>query len=167
MEQALHGEGGYYAARVRNVGRTGDFSTSASVSSVLGEAVASWLDQELRIWPGVRSVIEIGGGDGSLSHAALDAIGWWTRRSLNWSMVETSPTLRAQLRTRLKSRVRWFDTLPDALAHCRGKRSSSTMNWSMPFQYGCCSGLRLSSHGKKSAWSGRHTAGQNALRQQK
>ncbi|MFZ4767382.1 MAG: SAM-dependent methyltransferase, partial [Roseimicrobium sp.] len=121
MDRALHGNEGYYAARVHSVGRTGDFATAASVSSALGEAVASWLDQELRQWPDVRTVIEVGGGDGLLSHAALSAIGWWKRQRLRWCMVETSPTLRAQQQARLGSRAHWFDTLPAAMMACQGK----------------------------------------------
>jgi SAM-dependent MidA family methyltransferase len=124
MARALHDpERGYYAKQVRTVGRRGDFSTSASAGTVLGEAVAHWVAQELpRGERGVRTVIEIGGGDGALSAAARRAMGWWKRRGLRWFMVETSKPLRAQQEGRLGTKdVRWFTDLTEALRACDGR----------------------------------------------
>jgi SAM-dependent MidA family methyltransferase len=118
MARALHDpERGYYSRQVRTVGRRGDFSTSASTSSVLGEAIAGWLIEELKVHGReVRTVIEVGGGDGSLSVAVRDALGWWKRRKLKWLMVETSKPLREQQEARLGSGgVRWFTEMAAAL----------------------------------------------------
>ena len=47
MRRALFDpERGYYSHHARTVGRRGDFSTSATTGTALGEAVASWLKGE-------------------------------------------------------------------------------------------------------------------------
>src|SRR5438093_101327 len=52
MQRALRDRrGGYYSSRVRGVGRHGDFSTSASLSGALGEAIAGWLREQLGMTP--------------------------------------------------------------------------------------------------------------------
>jgi SAM-dependent MidA family methyltransferase len=123
MARALHDpQSGYYTRRVRTVGRRGDFSTSASTGPLLGQAIAGWVRRELDADSAdVRTVIEVGGGDGALSAAVRDSVGWWTRRRLQWFMVETSAPLRAQQEARLGvQRVRWFTNVEDALRTCGG-----------------------------------------------
>jgi len=122
MEQALFAPGtGYYSANVATVGRHGDFSTSATASTLLGTAVAEWIKSETARHPGVENVIEVGGGDGSLSASVREALGWWKRRRLQWHMVETSPVLAKQQAARLNSRsVRWHRDLAAALESCGG-----------------------------------------------
>lgn len=123
MRQALHDpESGYYAARVRTVGRAGDFSTSASAGGVLSEAIANWLREETGSRHVVRTVIEAGGGDGSLSAEVRRRLGWWRRHALDWCMVETSPRLRQHQQAKLgTSRVRWFKSMSEALHSCGGR----------------------------------------------
>jgi SAM-dependent MidA family methyltransferase len=123
MARALHDpQSGYYSRQVRTVGRRGDFSTSASTGTLLGQGIASWVRRELRADSAeVRTVIEVGGGDGALSAAVRTSLGWWTRRRLQWFMVETSAPLRAQQEARLGTkRVRWFASMEDALRACDG-----------------------------------------------
>ena len=114
-------ERGYYAKRVRGIGRRGDFTTSAVQGTLLGEAVAGWL--KLQWAEGApRAVIEVGGGDGSLSSTVRHALGWWQCRKLGWHMVETSPPLQGLQQQRLGSRgVRWHLRIQDALDACSGK----------------------------------------------
>lgn len=123
MARALHDpRSGYYARKVRTVGRQGDFSTSATVSNLLGQAIAAWITQEGKACPSVRTVIEVGGGDGSLSAAVRDALGWWQRRRWRWLMVETSLPLREQQQTRLgKGQAEWFNNMQEALEGCGGQ----------------------------------------------
>lgn len=124
MARALHDpECGYYATRVLAVGRHGDFSTSASAGSVLGEAIANWLRHELGTHAGsIRTVIEAGGGDGSLSCVVRGSLGRWKRRALQWFMVETSKPLRAQQEKNLgRNQVRWFSGMAEALQACDGR----------------------------------------------
>lgn len=122
MQRALYDpQRGYYTARIKTVGARGDFSTTATLSPRLGKAIAAWLTNESR-QTGVRTIIEIGGGDGSLMKAVLDALGWWQRWRFRVLMVEASPILAAQQQAKLGRRVQaWFTTLPEALAACEGR----------------------------------------------
>lgn len=123
MERALFDpKSGYYSRRIGAIGRRGDFSTSASVDGTLGEAIAAWLKTELKRDKTVRTVIEIGGGDGSLAMAVLTKLGWWQRRSVRFVMVERSPVLREQQEAKVGAYgVRWFAELSEALRACEGK----------------------------------------------
>jgi SAM-dependent MidA family methyltransferase len=122
MQRALYDpQRGYYSARIKTVGARGDFSTSATVSPKLGQGIAKWLIAESKS-TSVRTIIEIGGGDGSLMKAVLDGLGWWQRRRFSILMVESSPVLLKQQQERLGRSVNaWFTTLPEALAACEGK----------------------------------------------
>lgn len=121
MQRALFDpRSGYYSRQISAIGARGDFSTSASLSSLLGKAVARWLIEQSRIMPGARTVIEVGGGDGSLMQSVRKELGWWRRRRFNFCMVETSAILKEQQRRRLGDSAHWFDTLESALDHCSG-----------------------------------------------
>ena len=112
---------GYYSRRVRDVGRGGDFATSATLSPLLGRAVARWLAGERREAAGVRDVIEVGAGNGSLMREVARQLGWWGRRKLRWHVVETSPVLREKQQAALGFlRPRWWDRLEDALTAADG-----------------------------------------------
>ena len=122
MQRALYDpQRGYYTARIRTVGARGDFSTSATLSAKLGKAIAAWLMQESKA-TNVKTIIEVGGGDGSLMQSVLAALGWWQRRRFRVLMVEASPVLMAQQHGKLSKQVQaWFGTLPEALAECAGE----------------------------------------------
>lgn len=122
MQRALFDpQRGYYTARIKTVGARGDFSTSATLSPLLGKAVAHWLLEEARA-TGVYTLIEVGGGDGSLMSAVLAGFGWWQRRRFRVLMVDASPILVAQQQQKLGGKVSaWFTTLPEALSACDGK----------------------------------------------
>ncbi|MDB6137763.1 MAG: hypothetical protein JWO94_835 [Verrucomicrobiaceae bacterium] len=122
MRRALYDpQRGYYTARIQTVGARGDFSTSATISPLLGRAVARWLLDEARV-TGVRTIIEVGGGDGSLMQAVLAGLGWWRRRRFRLLMVDASPILISRQRQKLGGKVgAWFATLPEALAACEGE----------------------------------------------
>lgn len=122
MELALfHPERGYYSRQITGIGRRGDFSTSASTNDALGTAIASWIKTKRNEMPDVTTVIEVGGGDGSLACAVLAELGWWTRRKLNMFIVERSPVLRKQQQDKVGAdRAQWFERIEDALAACGG-----------------------------------------------
>lgn len=122
MERALHDpERGYYSRRVRDVGRSGDFSTSATLSPLLGRAVGGWLKSALKELPRVRDVIEIGPGNGVLMRVTARSLPWWTRRRLRWHLVETSPVLREiQEQTLRGLKPRWWPRIEEALAAADG-----------------------------------------------
>ncbi len=122
MQRALYDpQRGYYTARIKTVGARGDFSTTATLSKRLGQAIAAWLLSESKA-TGVRTIIEIGGGSGALMRTVLDALGWWQRRRFRVLMVESSPVLTAQQKQTVGNQVAsWFGTLPEALAACEGQ----------------------------------------------
>ena len=123
MRRALYDPaGGYYARHIRSLGRRGDFSTAPVVCDVMGRAVARWIAVELARCKSLRSVIEIGGGDGSLMRAVRRALGFFRRRGLEFFMVESSPRLRERQQQALKgSGIVWFGELPAALRECGGR----------------------------------------------
>ncbi|MCF7786990.1 MAG: SAM-dependent methyltransferase [Prosthecobacter sp.] len=113
-------EHGYYTRHIKTVGARGDFSTSATLSPALGQAVAAWLKAESHLQPHVRHVIEIGAGDGSLLHAVRKSLGWWARRRFTFHIVETSPVLQQEQQKKLGTKVAWHNDLESALAAAQG-----------------------------------------------
>lgn len=100
MEAALFDPGfGYYSRQISSVGRSGDFSTSASLSNRLARALAAWVCQERPA--GICHLIEIGPGTGQLHRDLRKALGWRGRRKLRSHLVERSPKLRAAQRRTL------------------------------------------------------------------
>jgi SAM-dependent MidA family methyltransferase len=121
MARALHDpDNGYYTRHIRTVGARGDFSTSATLSSLLGQAAAAWIRGELRAQPSIRHIIEIGPGDGSLHDAVRRELGWWRRRRFQSHLVETSPVLRQRQQERLGAKAVWHESLAEALDACGG-----------------------------------------------
>lgn len=122
MQRALFDpSSGYYSRQIKTVGARGDFSTSATVSPLLGRAIAAWLIEQSRTMPEVRTIIEVGGGDGSLMSAVRKHMGWWNRRRFQFCVVETSPVLEKQQRERLGDSIRWFRDLKDVLNAVDGR----------------------------------------------
>lgn len=122
MARALYDpERGYYARQIKTVGARGDFSTSATLSPVLGQAVAGWLRKEASLSPEVKHVIEIGAGSGVLMDRVRRSLGWWQRRKFHWHIVETSEVLQQRQRELLGAGVTWHQDLKTALEECGGK----------------------------------------------
>jgi NADH dehydrogenase [ubiquinone] 1 alpha subcomplex assembly factor 7 len=102
MEAALYGEGGFFTEG-HGAGRAGrDFVTSPEVGSLFGACVAEALDgwwHELGE-PDPFLVVEAGAGNGRLARDILRASPQCTR-ALRYVLVERSPALRAEQRTRV------------------------------------------------------------------
>lgn len=122
MEHALYDpESGYYTRRIRDVGRGGDFSTSATLDPLLGRAIARWIGERTRSLGRPADVIEVGAGTGALADTILEALGWRRRRSIRYHIVEISPLLRERQQRRLARRaVRWHDAMTAAIAAAGG-----------------------------------------------
>lgn len=124
MASALYDpEIGYYSRKIRQVGRRGDFATSATLSAALGEAIAHWAIEE-HAYFGLSAewhIIEVGGGSGELAQAVLDAFGWWKRRSLKFHIVEVSAPLRLLQQERVGSQAQWHTDIANALKVARGQ----------------------------------------------
>lgn len=113
---------GYYSRKIPTVGRAGDFSTSATLSPMLGQGIARWLRAALARQPDVQDIIEIGAGTGALMARVRAGLGWWTRRRLRWHIVETSPVLREQQQATLRgAAVTWWTHLEEALTATAGR----------------------------------------------
>ncbi|RYD33936.1 MAG: hypothetical protein EOP86_12180 [Verrucomicrobiaceae bacterium] len=126
MEAALHDpEFGYYSRGISTVGRGGDFSTSASLSGMLGRAIAAWAgEQRAALGPGLCHLIEIGPGTGQLHRDLLRAMGWRGRMGWRSHLVERSPKLRAMQRRTLGIagwRAHWHDNPASALQAAGGR----------------------------------------------
>jgi len=114
MERALHDpQRGYYARRIRGVGRGGDFTTTPMLSGALARAIAAWI-----VETGERHVIEIGPGEGRLAADVMKALPWWKRLRIKLHLVERSVPLREKQRTLLGKRAQWHDTMEQALDAC-------------------------------------------------
>ncbi|MCB1077345.1 MAG: SAM-dependent methyltransferase, partial [Verrucomicrobiae bacterium] len=137
MQEALyHPEFGYYTHKIRTVGGArGDFATSATLSGLLGMAIARWIQNEVRFLPPGTpiDVIEIGGGEGSLMREVIQALRgptspltrWWRRspKGFRFHLVEVSPRLRERQRDTLKpwwGVIQWHDQIESALVAARG-----------------------------------------------
>lgn len=114
LHHPLHG---YYARRIHSVGPTGDFATTATLSSVLARAIAAWIRAQPRLLP----IIEVGPGDGSLARALRAALPWTLRTRLRHHLVESSSPLAAAQARLLGRRVHYHASIHDALKHCGGK----------------------------------------------
>jgi SAM-dependent MidA family methyltransferase len=119
MAAALHDPAaGYYARRIRTVGHRGDFTTTALLSPALPAAIASWALKILRE-RGIRDLIELGPGDGSLAAGILAKLPWWKRPRLH--LVESSQSLRDVQFRKLGNKVTWHPDITSALASCGGR----------------------------------------------
>jgi len=128
MQEALYHPGfGYYSKNIRTVGRRGDFATSATLGEALGAAIANWIRQNRRTCPPSPAsrhshLIEIGAGSGELARTVLRRLGPLGRWGLHYHIVESSPILREEQRARLPQyRVRWHDSVAEALAAAQGR----------------------------------------------
>ena len=121
MAAALHDpDRGYYARRIREVGRRGDFSTAATLSPALGRAVSRWATAALSA-TSCRNLIELGPGSGVLAAAVRSGLPRLRRWRTRIHLVEQSEPLRTQQRDLLGDRVCWHPTLAAALDACDGR----------------------------------------------
>lgn len=121
MDAALHDpQYGYYAAKVRDVGMRGDFSTTVSISPILARAIAHWLVKAMKS-NRVYDVIELGPGSGQLAFSIYKELPWILRRKLRLHLVETSTPLRKSQQKLLGRRAIWHESLKGALSACGGK----------------------------------------------
>ncbi len=115
MELCLYGAPGgdppgFYSRAKEQFGKAGDFYTSSDVHAVVGRLLARQFDEMWRALgaPARLDLIELGPGRGLFAQDVLD----WTERkfpdlhrALRYSLVETSPGLRARLQERFSQRL--------------------------------------------------------------
>ena len=121
---------GYYSQRVTNVGRTGDFATSATLSPALGQAITAWANahRDEAISHNRWHLIEVGPGSGQLAAGILGSLSGLIRRRLTYHLVEISAplaerqreTLRPAARGFLAPTLRWHTEIASALQEAGG-----------------------------------------------
>ncbi len=127
MQLALyHPTLGYYTSRRDVIGRTADYVTSPELTPLFG----AMLGRQLReMWerldrPHSFDAVEAGPGTGLL---ARDVLAWAARTApdfaatLNYTLVETSPTLTERQRATLAAEgfaAEWRDRLPSTVTGC-------------------------------------------------
>lgn len=120
MEKALHDpQTGYYARRIKSVGRRGDFTTAPMISQALARAIAAWAARALKE-SRTRHLIEIGPGEGRLALAVRRHLPWLLRQRVRLHLVETSLPLARRQRELLGSHAVWHTHPASALAACDG-----------------------------------------------
>ena len=121
MERALHDpERGYYARRIRGVGKSGDFTTAPMLSSTLARAIAAWANRAMAE-TGCRDLIEAGPGEGKLAAEVLRALPFGRRWRTRLHLVERSQPLREKQQALLGRKAHWHETLDTALDACGGQ----------------------------------------------
>ncbi len=121
MQRALHDPlHGYYAQAIRGIGRRGDFTTAAMLSSAPARAIAAWAARALR-QSACRDLVEIGPGEGTLAAAVHRALPWSLRWKTRLHLVETSPALTTIQEKLLGRRATWHASMASALAACSGR----------------------------------------------
>ena len=122
MEMALfHPVHGYYTRRIRDIGKSGDFSTSTTLSPALGKAVFHWLMAEAKHL-GLDSliIIEPGVGTGALAKVILSEIRPWSRvRYFGVDLRADSAILDKSLSRR--RRFQLLNSMEAALKEAHGK----------------------------------------------
>jgi SAM-dependent MidA family methyltransferase len=122
MDLALrHPIHGYYTRRIRDIGKSGDFSTSTTLSTSLGKAMFAWLTAEaayLGLDPLV--IVEPGVGTGALAKVILSQTKPWSRVRYFGVDVRTESTILDKTLTRHR-RFHSFNSIESALQEADGK----------------------------------------------
>lgn len=121
MSVALYDENfGYYTTNINEVGRSGDFSTSATINDDLARAIAKWLVKELESKSRFKfrwHCVEVGAGNGSLAKAVYKNLPFKWRISCVYHIVEKSPVLISIQKEHLKNagRFKWHSDMDSLL----------------------------------------------------
>lgn len=122
MELALlHPVHGYYTRRIRGIGKSGDFSTSTTLSAALGKAVFRWLMAEAKyLGMDPLTIIEPGIGTGALAKVILSQMQPWSR--VRYFGVDLRPESAVLDKSVSKQRrFHLFESMEAALQEAHGK----------------------------------------------
>ena len=122
MEKALyHPEKGYYSSGQVGLGAKGDFSTAATLCPLLSKAIFSAWQQAQEELGCSLSLIEVGGGEGSLAAGIKSQLGFWQRRKTPYFLIEKSPALQKIQKKRAGSFITHKNSLQEALQATEGR----------------------------------------------
>ncbi len=115
MEMALYyPELGYYTSPPEKIGKRGDYYTSPNLTPAFGEMLGRQLEEMWHIIGGKKfTVVEMGAGSGLLSFDVLENLkkNRELYRDLEYCIIEKSPAMREEQRTRLGDDVTWHDSI--------------------------------------------------------
>lgn len=138
MELALYDpDEGYYRTRAA-IGPRGDYLTSPELHPLFGAVLCRQLAEcwALLEWPEPFTLVEVGGGNGTLARAILSAAtGTEFGAALSYTIVEPGRLLRESQAATLGSlaaSASWVDSLPKARAKSRGCVLSNELLDSFP-----------------------------------
>jgi SAM-dependent MidA family methyltransferase len=114
MELALYDSvHGYYSAQMETVGKSGDFSTSATLDKSLGRALARWIRAESQALQLAHpTIIELGAGTGQFARIILGHFRPWEK--LRYYAVDV------RARNQPSRRIRQFTSVREALNAAAG-----------------------------------------------
>ena len=117
MENALYWPGlGYYNSEKEKIGKEGDYYTSPGVSPVFGEMIGKQLEEMYNIIGEKKfTVVEMGAGTGFLSCDVLIHLkkNQELYNSLDYHIIEKSPSLRKEQKKRLEDNVTWHESIDE------------------------------------------------------
>jgi SAM-dependent MidA family methyltransferase len=118
MEMALYyPKLGYYTSSHEKIGAQGDYYTSSNLGSAFGEMLGKQIEEMWRILGEKEfTVVEMGAGLGLLSGDVLSYLNknHELYQSLNYCIVEKSPTFRNEQKKRLEAqKVSWYDSITE------------------------------------------------------
>src|SRR5260221_126055 len=117
MEMALYyPDQGYYTSQREKLGQSGDFYTSAYLSSLFGEMLAGQLEEMWqRLGEGPFTIVEYGAGTGLLCRDILHRLSANQELydHLQYYISEKSDSMREKERQILPGKVRWINSIND------------------------------------------------------
>ncbi len=117
MELALYHPGaGYYTSLENQIGKKGDYYTSASLTPAFGAMIGRQFEEMWKILgENAFTVVEYGAGTGFLCRDILAYLESNRKLfdQLNYCIIEKSPAMRAKERTHLDEKVSWYDSIKD------------------------------------------------------
>ncbi len=117
MEMALYyPDQGYYTSQREKLGQSGDFYTSAYLSSLFGEMLAGQLEEMWqRLGEGPFTIVEYGAGTGLLCRDILHRLSANQQLydHLQYYIIEKSDSMREKERQILPGKVRWINSIND------------------------------------------------------
>lgn len=119
MQAALYAPHiGYYTGGSTKFHHAGDFTTAPELSPLFGQCLAKQVAEILQHCPSPH-VLEFGAGSGALAEALLTALDQMGHTTIQYAILELSPSLRARQQERLAAwgaRVQWLNQLPSAFS---------------------------------------------------
>jgi len=123
MEMCLYyPELGYYTSTRNKIGKSGDFYTSAYLSSIFGMLIGKQLEIMWKtLGETAFTIVEYGAGTGILCHDILLYLKHNKRMydQLRYCIIEKSPVMREIEKSKLTEKVSWHDSI-DEIPHING-----------------------------------------------